>query len=265
MEEKRSRWLVIGPIVGFILLYVVFTQATGFLQQGMVTLKEEQLAAESGTEVIARGSFTGQKPVPAEDAPIDTGAAVTDAPSRRFHHVTETSMSRPPTRSRRQNPLPTPEAVTDTSPVEASSGVTDNGRRRGHRHDHSDRIHYRHRNRHRHEPGRRFLRVTETSRRRGHRHDYSNRIPDRHGNHYRHARRRRCHRCDRYRSTSAATDTITATESMTDTEAITDTSAVDASTAVTATVDVAATDTITATESLTDTETITNTENVPTD
>lgn len=104
MEQKRSFLQFIGPIIGIILLYILFRAAVGYLERGQLEIKEAQkteAAAESAaaaTDTVA-GAAAGAA-VAASTAPTTTMPATTDA-------------------------MTTTTVVTATEPITAAENITD--------------------------------------------------------------------------------------------------------------------------------------------
>jgi hypothetical protein len=92
MQQKERILRVVGPIIGFILLYYVVTSAAGYLQQGQLKLAaaaEAEEAAIALQEGMAAEAAAATAPVTASSAVTDTAAAAT-APVAEGSAVTET-------------------------------------------------------------------------------------------------------------------------------------------------------------------------------
>ena len=66
MTSERSLWPILGPIIGFVLLYMVVTQAADYLQHGQLAIKLDKEAAVTATaQAVADAIATAAPPAAA--------------------------------------------------------------------------------------------------------------------------------------------------------------------------------------------------------
>jgi hypothetical protein len=123
MEEKRSIWTVIGPLIGVALLYFAITSVINFYRAGVIQIEIDELVAKHVENV------TQEPAAPAEQAPAvapgDT-AAVTGTVT-----LTETAPITESTALTETVPLTETTAVsesatlTETAPITESTALTE--------------------------------------------------------------------------------------------------------------------------------------------
>lgn len=115
MEEKRSIWVVIGPLIGVVLLYFAISSVVDFYRAGIMQIEIDELVAQHVENV------TQEPAAPVEEAPAagETAVLTETAPITETTALTESAVLTETT------PVTESALLTETVPLTETTPITE--------------------------------------------------------------------------------------------------------------------------------------------